>query len=104
VQPFNAESPFHVPRRDRVGQEKVLSGTPRRPARLQARVPGRPRTDRVLDPPAPEELKMLLGLIGRAMKALARLRSGEARDDLDHVGDELVRLDRRPVQPPTTSR
>jgi hypothetical protein len=47
---------------------------------------------------------MLLGLIGRAMRAIARLRSGEERADLDHVGEELVRLDRRRPQPPTTSR
>jgi hypothetical protein len=47
---------------------------------------------------------MLLGLLGRAMKALARLRTGEARADLEHVGDELVRLDRRTPQRPATSR
>lgn len=47
---------------------------------------------------------MLLGVIGRAMKALARFRTGEARSDLEHVGEELVRLDRRRPQPPTTSR
>lgn len=47
---------------------------------------------------------MLLGLIGRVMKVLARFRSGEARRDLEHVGDELVRLDRRPPQARATSR
>ena len=47
---------------------------------------------------------MLLGLLGRLMKAMARFRSGEARADLDHVGDELVRLDRRRPQPRATSR
>jgi len=47
---------------------------------------------------------MLLGLIGRAMKFLARFRTGEARSDLEHVGDELVRLDRRPAQRPVTAR
>jgi hypothetical protein len=51
-----------------------------------------------------EGASVLLGLIGRAMKVLARFRSGEARADLDHVGDELVRLDRRPAQAPATSR
>jgi len=47
---------------------------------------------------------VILGLIGHAMKAVARLRSGEERADLEHVGDELVRLDRGRRQPPTTSR
>jgi len=47
---------------------------------------------------------MLLGWIGRWMQAVARFRSGEARADLEHVGAELVRLDRRPRQPPATSR
>ena len=47
---------------------------------------------------------MFLGLLGRVMKALARFRTGEARADLEHVGDELVRLDRRARQPPATSR
>ena len=47
---------------------------------------------------------MLLGWIGRLMKAIARFRSGEARADLEHVGDELLRLDRRRAQPPATSR
>ena len=47
---------------------------------------------------------MLLGLIGRAMKALARFHPGDSSADLEHVGEELVRLDRRRPQPPTTSR
>jgi len=47
---------------------------------------------------------MWLGLMGRAMKAIAHVRTGEARADLEHVADELVRLDRRPAQPPATSR
>lgn len=47
---------------------------------------------------------MLLGILGRAMKALARFRTGEARADLEHVGDELVRLDRRGRQGTTNSR
>jgi hypothetical protein len=45
-----------------------------------------------------------LGLVGRLMKAFARFRAGEARSDLEHVGDELIRLDRRRPQPATTSR
>jgi hypothetical protein len=47
---------------------------------------------------------MILGLIGRLMKAMARFRSGDARTDLERVGDELVRLDRRRPQTPATSR
>ena len=47
---------------------------------------------------------MFLGLLGHLMKAVARLRRGDERADLEHVGDELVRLDRRPRQPPATSR
>jgi hypothetical protein len=47
---------------------------------------------------------VLLGLIGRAFRLLARFTDGEARRDLAHVGDELVRLDRRPPQAPATSR
>jgi len=47
---------------------------------------------------------MLLGAIGRAMKLLARFRAGEARSDLEHVGDELVRLDRPRPQRPVISR
>ncbi len=47
---------------------------------------------------------MLLGVLGRLMKALAHVRTGEARTDLEHVGEELVRLDRRRPQPPATSR
>jgi len=47
---------------------------------------------------------MILGLLGRLMKAVAKLRGGDAASDLAHVGDELVRLDRSRAQPPTTSR
>jgi hypothetical protein len=47
---------------------------------------------------------MLLGWVGRGMKLLAKLRTGDARADLEHVGDELVRLDRRRRQPAATSR
>ncbi|HYB62800.1 MAG TPA: hypothetical protein VEE86_00020 [Thermoplasmata archaeon] len=49
-------------------------------------------------------VSVLLGLIGRILKALARLRSGDARADLEHVGDELVRLDQRGPQRGATSR
>ena len=47
---------------------------------------------------------MLLGVLGRLMKAVAKIRGGDAGSDLEHVGDELVRLDRRRPQPPATSR
>jgi hypothetical protein len=47
---------------------------------------------------------MWLGLVGRAMKLVAKLRPGPSRADLDHVGDELLRLDRRKPQTRTTSR
>ena len=47
---------------------------------------------------------MIAGLIGRAFRAMARLRPGEAGEALDHVGKELVDLDRRAAQPATTSR
>lgn len=47
---------------------------------------------------------MLFRLIGQLMKVAATFRSGEARDDLAHLGDELVRLDRRQAQPRASSR
>jgi len=47
---------------------------------------------------------MIVGLIGRAFRALARLRPGDAGADLDHVGRELVDLERAPAPPSTTSR
>ncbi len=47
---------------------------------------------------------MIPGLIGVTFRALARLRPGEAGRDLDHVGAELVRLDRASGPPATISR
>jgi len=47
---------------------------------------------------------MIAGLVGRALRAVAKLTPGDAGKDLDRVGEELVRLDRRPAQPPRTSR
>jgi len=47
---------------------------------------------------------MIAGWIGRAFRAIARLRPGESGDALEHVGKELVELDRRAAHPATTSR
>jgi hypothetical protein len=47
---------------------------------------------------------MIVGMLGRALRAVARLTRGESGADLDHVGAELVRLERRRAQPPATSR
>jgi hypothetical protein len=47
---------------------------------------------------------MIAGLIGRAFRAIARLRTGESGEALEHVGKELVDLDRRPAHPATISR
>jgi len=47
---------------------------------------------------------MWLSLIGRLLRVMARFRPGEEGRDLDHVGEELVRLDRTPRQRRTTSR
>jgi hypothetical protein len=47
---------------------------------------------------------MMLGLLGRVLCAIGRLRAGEEGRDLFHVGEELIRLDRRPVHARTTSR
>ncbi len=47
---------------------------------------------------------MLLGMIGRLFRVAARFSPDETRRDLEHVGDEFVRLDRRPRQPRATSR
>jgi len=46
---------------------------------------------------------MILGMIGRAFRAVARLRPGDGGRDLDHVGRELVDLDRRVAPQPATS-
>jgi hypothetical protein len=45
---------------------------------------------------------VIVGLVGRLFRAAARLRPGDAGRDLDHVGAELVRLERR--APPASSR
>ncbi|HTW55919.1 MAG TPA: hypothetical protein VMG36_05680 [Thermoplasmata archaeon] len=47
---------------------------------------------------------MFLGLLGRFLQAVARFRPGEEGRDLAHFGEELVRLDRRPRQPRSSSR
>ncbi len=47
---------------------------------------------------------MLLGWLGRSFQLLARFAPEEARADLRHVGEELVRLDRRRAQGRATSR
>jgi hypothetical protein len=47
---------------------------------------------------------MIVGAIGRCFRAVARLRPGEPGRDLDLVGAELVRLERRIPQRPATSR
>lgn len=49
-------------------------------------------------------LSMLVGLIGRFLCVMARFTPGDAGHDLDHVGQELIRLDRRRGQPRATSR
>lgn len=47
---------------------------------------------------------MLFGMLGRLLRAVARFTSGDARDDLEHVGGELVRLEGRARQDPASSR
>jgi hypothetical protein len=47
---------------------------------------------------------VIVGLIGRAFRSIARLRPSETSDDLDHVGRELVRLEGRRAQRPVSSR
>ncbi len=47
---------------------------------------------------------MIVGLIGRAFRAVARVERSERGADLAHVGDELVRLEARRAQRPATSR
>ncbi|HTT16096.1 MAG TPA: hypothetical protein VMH49_01890 [Thermoplasmata archaeon] len=47
---------------------------------------------------------MWLGALGRLLKAIARFHGGEGRADLEHVAEELVRLDRARRQAPATSR
>lgn len=47
---------------------------------------------------------MIEGLLGRLFRAIAGLRPSEGSEDLRHVGDELVRLEQRSGQRPTSSR
>ena len=47
---------------------------------------------------------MIYRLIGYLFRTMARFAHGEVGQDLDHVGNELLRLDRRSPQPATTSR
>jgi len=47
---------------------------------------------------------MIAGLVGRCLRMVAKFTRGDAGADLDRVGTELVRLDRRPVQVRTISR
>ena len=47
---------------------------------------------------------MIVGLVGRLFRAIARIRRSEGSADLDRVGAELVRLEARRAQRPTSSR
>ncbi len=47
---------------------------------------------------------MIVGAIGRVFRWVAVLRPGDAGRDLDHVGAELVRLERRAPSRPASSR
>lgn len=47
---------------------------------------------------------MIVGIVGRIFRAAARLRPSEAGAALDHVGRELVDLERPAPQPAVTSR
>ncbi len=47
---------------------------------------------------------MIAGFLGRLFRAVAAVRGGEGSADLDHVGAELIRLEARRGQRPTTSR
>ena len=47
---------------------------------------------------------MIVGWVGRIFRLLARFGSGDVRSDLDHVGAELLRLERRRAQRPATLR
>lgn len=47
---------------------------------------------------------MIVGFVGRLFRAVARLHLAEGADDLDRVGEELVRLEARRSQRPVTSR
>jgi hypothetical protein len=47
---------------------------------------------------------MIVGAVGRLFVAVARLRPGPTSEPLAHVGEELLRLERRRPQVPRTSR
>ncbi len=47
---------------------------------------------------------MIVGLVGRLFRAVGRLQVADGSDDLEHVGNELVLLERRRSQRPMTSR
>ena len=47
---------------------------------------------------------MIAGLVGRALRAVAKLTPGDAGADLDQVGAELLRLELRRAQTRATSR
>jgi hypothetical protein len=47
---------------------------------------------------------MIVSLIGRIFRVAARIAPGGPRPNLDHVGAELVRLERAPPQRPASSR
>jgi hypothetical protein len=47
---------------------------------------------------------VIVALVGRLFRALARLRLTEGSEDLDHVGAELLRLGRPPAHRPESSR
>jgi hypothetical protein len=46
---------------------------------------------------------MIVELVGYLLCAAGRVRGGDAGQDLDRVGRELVRLGRRPRHPAATS-
>jgi len=47
---------------------------------------------------------VIVALVGRVFRVLARLYPTEGSEDLDHVGAELLRLEGRRVQRPVSSR
>jgi|GEM_PF-1807124 hypothetical protein len=47
---------------------------------------------------------MIVGVIGRIFRAVGRVRGGDPGRDLERVGTELVDLERRHAQRPTTER
>jgi len=47
---------------------------------------------------------MIASLVGTIFRAVARLRPGALGRDLDHVGAELIRLDRPAARPSTIAR